>query len=140
VAAVDVSVDGGSTWTAATLGKDLGRYSWRLFEYSWMPDREGDYTVMSRARNAAGAVQPMEQQWNPSGYLWNVVHRVPVSYSFPPGYRAACLTCHDEHMMVQQHLTRAQWERETDKMVRWGADIKPELRETLLKYLSERFQ
>lgn len=140
VAAVDVSVDGGNTWNPATLGKDLGRYSWRLFSYSWMPETEGDYTVMSRARNAAGAVQPMEQQWNPSGYLWNVVHRVPVNYSFPPGYRAACLSCHDEHMMVQQHLTRAQWEKETDKMVRWGADVKPELRETILKYLSERFQ
>lgn len=139
VAGVDVSVDGGKTWSAAALGKDLGRYSWRLFEYSWTPRAEGDYVIMSRARNAAGAVQPMEQEWNPSGYLWNVVHRVPVQFAYPAGYREACLSCHDEHMMVQQRLTRPQWEREADKMVRWGAEIKPEQREGILQYL-ERFK
>lgn len=140
VAAVDISVDGGNTWNAATLGKDLGRYSWRLFEYSWRPEREGNYVIMSRARNAAGAVQPMEQAWNPSGYLWNVVQRVPVTFStYPAGYRAACLSCHDEHMMAQQHLTRAQWEKETDKMVRFGADVKADQRAGILEYL-ERFK
>lgn len=140
VAGVDVSVDGGKTWNAATLGQDLGRYSWRLFEYSWTPRAEGDYVVMSRARNAAGAVQPMEQAWNPSGYLWNVVQRVPVQFSYPAGYRDTCMACHDEHMMVQQRLTRAQWEREVDKMVRWGAPVQPEQREGIIQYLSERFK
>jgi len=139
VVGVDVSVDGGKTWNAAALGKDLGRYSWRLFETSWTPRVEGEYVIMSRARNAAGAVQPMEQEWNPSGYLWNVVHRVPVQFAYPPGYREACLSCHDGHMMVQQRLTRAQWEREVDKMVRWGAPVKAEQREGILQYL-ERFK
>lgn len=160
VTAVDVSVDGGKTWNHATLGKDLGRYSWRLFEFSWNPRAEGEYTIMSRARNAAGAVQPMEQQWNPSGYLWNVVQSVPVQVSKgasrreavqppagaavsgneqPQGYRQACLACHDEHMMVQQHLTRAQWDREIDKMVRFGSEVKPDQRQAILDYL-QRFK
>jgi DMSO/TMAO reductase YedYZ molybdopterin-dependent catalytic subunit len=140
VTGVDVSVDGGNTWNAATLGKDLGRYSWRMFEYSWTPNGDGDYVVAARARNAAGAIQPMEQEWNPSGYLWNVVHRVPVKFAYPAGYRGACLPCHDERMMVQQHLTRPQWDREVDKMVRWGAEIKPDEREGILKYLADRFK
>lgn len=139
VTSVDVSVDGGKTWTAATLGKDLGRYSWRLFEYSWTPRAEGEYTVMSRARNTAGAVQPLEQEWNPSGYLWNVAQRVPVQFAYPAGYREACMGCHDDHMMMQQHLTRAQWEKEIDKMARWGAPVKPEQRAGILEYL-ERFK
>ena len=140
VTGVDVSGDGGNTWTAATLGKDLGRYSWRLFEYSWMPQHDGEHIIMSRARNAAGQVQPMEQEWNPSGYLWNVVHRVPVQFAYPAGYRSACLTCHDDHMSIQQHLTRPQWEKEVDKMVRWGAEVKPEQREGILRYLAENFK
>src|SRR5439155_13185762 len=35
VAAVDVSVDGGETWRAATLGDDLGRWAWRGWTHEW---------------------------------------------------------------------------------------------------------
>ena len=35
----------------------------------------------------------------------------------------------------QQRLTRVQWEREVDKMVRWGAKVNPPDREGLLDYL-----
>ena len=140
VTGVDISTDDGKTWTAANLGNDLGRYSWRLFELHWTPPGEGEFTILSRARNAAGSVQPMEQEWNPSGYLWNVSQRVKVEVAYPAGYKTACLTCHDEHMMWQQRLTRAQWEREVDKMVKWGAPVKPDQREGMLKYLADRFK
>jgi hypothetical protein len=66
-----------------------------------------------------------------------------VDYAYPPqpaGYKAACLTCHDEGMMWQQHLTRAQWDREVNKMTGWGAQVKPEDREGILKYLSDRYK
>jgi DMSO/TMAO reductase YedYZ molybdopterin-dependent catalytic subunit len=155
VTGVDVSVDAGKTWKPAKLGKDQSRYAWRLWELDWKTG-EGKYTLIARARNAAGQVQPLGQEWNPSGYLWNVAQPVDVEVSNkrpaqsppdehkrvpqPPGYQAACLTCHDEGMMVQQHITRAQWEREADKMVRWGAPVKPEEREGILKYLSEQFK
>jgi DMSO/TMAO reductase YedYZ molybdopterin-dependent catalytic subunit len=155
VTGVDVSVDDGRTWKAAKLGKDHSRYAWRLWELDWKAG-EGKYTLMARAKNAAGQVQPLSQEWNPSGYLWNVAQPIAVEVSSkqpapsppdergmspkPPGYQAACLTCHDEGMMRQQHITRAQWERETDKMVRWGAPVKPEEREGILKYLSDQFK
>jgi hypothetical protein len=58
----------------------------------------------------------------------------------PPAYRAACLTCHDEAMMTQQRLTPAQWDREVQKMTGWGAQIKPQDREAILKYLSDSFK
>ncbi len=155
VTGVEVSVDAGNTWKPAKLGKDQSRYAWRLWELDWKAG-EGKYTLMARAKNAAGQVQPLSQEWNPSGYLWNVAQPIAVEVSskqpaktlpdehkgvpHPPGYQAACLTCHDEGMMVQQHITRTQWDRETDKMVRWGAPLKPEEREGILKYLSDQFK
>src|SRR6266481_1683036 len=155
VTGVEVSVDAGNTWKPAKLGKDQSRYAWRLWELDWKAG-EGKYTLMARAKNAAGQVQPLSQEWNPSGYLWNVAQPIDVEVSSkqpeksppddhkrapqPPGYQAACLTCHDEAMMKQQHITRAQWDREADKMVRWGAPLKPEEREGILKYLSDQFK
>jgi hypothetical protein len=58
----------------------------------------------------------------------------------PEGYKAACFVCHDDHMMRQQHLTRAQWDREVTKMTGWGAPVKPEQRNGLLDYLSVRYK
>lgn len=155
VTRVDVSVDGGTTWKPAKLGKDKSQYAWRLWQLDWQP-AAGKYTLLARATNAAGQTQPMEQQWNPSGYLWNAVQRMDVEVTtqeminppvesrpaahLPAGYQSACLTCHDEGMMVQQRLTPAQWDREVNKMTGWGAPIKPEDREAILKYLSTQFK
>src|SRR5205807_1870332 len=112
------------------------------------------YTVMARARTAAGDIQPLAQEWNPSGYQWNVVQAVGVNATdkpaqkaaapagsqpaveFPSGYKQACLPCHGEDVIQQQKLTRAQWQREVDKMVRWGAQVKDADREGILRYLS----
>jgi len=60
--------------------------------------------------------------------------------SLPEAYKAACLGCHDEHMMLQQRLTRAQWEREVAKMTGWGAVVKPADQNGVLDYLSSRFK
>jgi DMSO/TMAO reductase YedYZ molybdopterin-dependent catalytic subunit len=154
VTRVDVSVDSGKTWKPAQLGKDQSRYGWRLWSLDWKAP-EGKYTLMARATNAAGQTQPLNQEWNPSGYLWNVAQPVEILVTNggnprevhghappaqPPGYKAACLTCHDEGMMTQQRLTRAQWDRELNKMTGWGAEIKPEDREGILKYLSDQFK
>jgi DMSO/TMAO reductase YedYZ molybdopterin-dependent catalytic subunit len=79
IVAVDVSTDLGRTWNPATLGKDRARYAWRLWEYKWDAAESGSFLIMSRARDSAGRVQPMVQDWNPSGYLWNVVDRVRVN-------------------------------------------------------------
>ncbi len=151
VTRVDVSVDGGSTWKPAKLGKDKGQYAWRLWQLDWLA-AQGQHTLVARASNAAGQKQPLQQEWNPSGYLWNVAQRVNVEVTpkemisvpvesrapeQPPGYQSACLTCHDERMMLQQHLTPAQWDREVNKMVGWGAPLKPEDREAILKYLAK---
>ncbi len=76
---VVVSVDGGKTWSKATLGKDLGKYSWMQWTYTWKPAKRGAYTLMAKATSSVGESQPFEGLWNPAGYLWNKVEPVEVS-------------------------------------------------------------
>jgi DMSO/TMAO reductase YedYZ molybdopterin-dependent catalytic subunit len=75
VTKVDVSVDGLKTWQLARLGEDLGRYSFRSWEFTWTPKAPGRYTLASRAADSAGNMQPDEGVWNPGGYLWNRIER-----------------------------------------------------------------
>ncbi|MEY4712658.1 MAG: hypothetical protein RIS88_2108 [Pseudomonadota bacterium] len=65
---VEVSVDGGKTWSTARLvGPDLGRYAWRQFVLSArLP--AGPHTLVSRATDAAGNLQPEQRLENAGGY------------------------------------------------------------------------
>ena len=78
VASVEVSVDGGKTWSPARLGPDRDRYAWRFWEHAWKPGGRGEFEILSRARDSRGNVQPLEGRWNPSGYLFNAVDRVKI--------------------------------------------------------------
>ncbi len=68
VSKVDVSVDGGKTWIAARMvGPDLGRFAWRQFALAVrLP--AGSHTLVSRATDAAGNVQPEQRMENAAGY------------------------------------------------------------------------
>ncbi|MGE5893764.1 MAG: molybdopterin-dependent oxidoreductase [bacterium] len=76
---VVVSVDGGKTWHEASLGKDLGRYSWIEWSYKWKPVKKGKHTLMARATNSIGESQPFESLWNPAGYMWNKIERKEIT-------------------------------------------------------------
>ena len=79
IVAVEVSVDGGMTWTEAELGDDLlGRWAWRGWRFVWQAE-PGEYELCSRARDAAGSTQPLQPPWNLGGYMNNAVQRVPVT-------------------------------------------------------------
>ena len=52
---------------------------------------------------------------------------------------AACLTCHEARIIVQQRLSKATWTKEVDKMVKWGANVDPNDRDVLIDYLSSNF-
>jgi sulfite dehydrogenase len=74
---VEVSTNGGQSWTDAKLGKDLGNYSFRRWRFAWTP-RRGQYRLMVRATNAGGESQTTHQ-WNRSGYARNVIERLDVT-------------------------------------------------------------
>jgi hypothetical protein len=151
IATVAVSTDRGRTWKPAKLMGPATPFGWRLWNFSWTPSAEGYYTVLTRAHDLGGDVQPLLPEWNPSGYLWNAVGRVdvnvgvkpeattaiapPANVTPPQGFRETCLVCHGDDVIRQQRLTRAQWDREINKMTGWGARVQPGQRETLLDYL-----
>src|SRR5215471_19103926 len=60
---VDVSDDAGNTWHAAELGEDLGAYSFRTWELSWVPRSPGLHTLAVRATDERGNKQPDEPVW-----------------------------------------------------------------------------
>ncbi len=68
---VEISTDGGTSWSPAELGKDHAKYAWRLWSYAWKPAKSGDYVILSRATDSQGRIQPDWAVWNPSGYLYN---------------------------------------------------------------------
>ncbi|RXN83427.1 oxidase [Achromobacter aloeverae] len=79
IRSVQFSADGGKTWKNATLGKDLGPYSFREWRIAFTPEHAGAYELKVRATNNAGQTQPMEALWNPAGYMRNVVETVRVN-------------------------------------------------------------
>jgi DMSO/TMAO reductase YedYZ molybdopterin-dependent catalytic subunit len=57
IRAVDVSLDGGTTWQAATLAPALSTESWVLWSLDWRPASPGIYTVVARATDGTGELQ-----------------------------------------------------------------------------------
>ena len=76
---IEISTDGGSRWNAAELLSPKLPFAWRLWRFQWRPAAPGYYTILSRATDSAGRVQPFVPAWNPSGYLWNGVDRIGVT-------------------------------------------------------------
>ena len=76
VARVEVSTDEGQSWREAKLGADLGKYSFRPFEFEIPAPKAGKLTVMARAANKAGQSQVAAAIFNPPGYHHNVVQKI----------------------------------------------------------------
>jgi len=77
VAAVEVSDDGGATWSDAELEPAGEPWAWHGFTYRWEA-KPGEYVLCSRTRDEAGNEQPVEPPWNLGGYANNAVQMVRV--------------------------------------------------------------
>jgi DMSO/TMAO reductase YedYZ molybdopterin-dependent catalytic subunit len=86
---VDVSVDGGLSWSPAQLDDPLGDHAWRGWSYAWDAATPGFYLISSRATDGAGNVQPREPPWNLKGYANNAVERIPVTVRARPAAAAS---------------------------------------------------
>jgi DMSO/TMAO reductase YedYZ molybdopterin-dependent catalytic subunit len=75
---VEVSTDEGRSWQAAELGVDLGRFSFRPWQFLLRHAPRGRLAILARATNALGSTQVEELIFNGPGYHNNVVHRVTV--------------------------------------------------------------
>ncbi len=79
VVQVEVSLNDGKSWEAARFVGNDEPYAWRQWEFAWRPQDLGAVTILSRATDANGQVQPAMSPWNPSGFLWNGWDRVRVT-------------------------------------------------------------
>ena len=78
IRAVEVSTDGGKSWSEATLGKDLGRFAFRPWSCA-LTAKKGANSVMVRASNAVGQTQTATLIANPAGYHDNVMQSITLN-------------------------------------------------------------
>jgi DMSO/TMAO reductase YedYZ molybdopterin-dependent catalytic subunit len=69
IKAIDISVNGGP-WKPALLDKRNTRFSWQLFTYEWPAGQPGEQTIVSRATDVNGAVQPTEDDLRNKKTRW----------------------------------------------------------------------
>jgi DMSO/TMAO reductase YedYZ molybdopterin-dependent catalytic subunit len=77
VSRVELSADGGETWTDASLGAPVGEFAWRGWSHTW-DATPGEHELCCRATDEAGNVQPLSPEWNWDGVCNNAVQRVKV--------------------------------------------------------------
>jgi sulfite oxidase len=72
VVRVDVSDDGGASWTQADLGEQAGPWAWRHWSAT-VGVRPGAQEILARAWDSSAALQPADPAsvWNPKGYVNN---------------------------------------------------------------------
>ncbi|NNU80976.1 sulfite oxidase [Halovulum dunhuangense] len=75
VARVEVLLDG--CWQEATLGEPLGRHAWTGWQIDW-DAAPGHHVLACRATDADGNTQPLQPEWNLSGFANNAVQCVEV--------------------------------------------------------------
>jgi DMSO/TMAO reductase YedYZ molybdopterin-dependent catalytic subunit len=79
VARVDLSADSGRTWQQTALGADEGPYSFRQWTAQVDAPASGSMTMMLRCANTKEVVQPAEPNWNPAGFMRNVIENVRIT-------------------------------------------------------------
>jgi hypothetical protein len=75
---VELSTDGGSTWSETNPIDKPIRNAWRRWEYSWhTPSKAGQATLIARATDSHGRSQPAERDPDRGTYMIN--HLLPIS-------------------------------------------------------------
>jgi DMSO/TMAO reductase YedYZ molybdopterin-dependent catalytic subunit len=76
VAKVEVSVDGGASWQTARLLDKPQPLAWCRWEHIWQTPATGKQTLMARATDQRGRVQPLKRDPDRRNYM--ISHVVPV--------------------------------------------------------------
>ena len=84
IAKVEISTDGGATWSRAELDRPRSDsagtgHGWTRWAYRWTAPRPGSHELLARATDALGRTQPDVAAWNPNGYFFDAVVRHPVT-------------------------------------------------------------
>jgi DMSO/TMAO reductase YedYZ molybdopterin-dependent catalytic subunit len=77
IAKVELSTDGGTTWSEAKLLGESTQNAWRLWEFEWQtPGVAGKQILVARATDSLGRTQPMERDRDRGTYMIN--HLLPI--------------------------------------------------------------
>jgi DMSO/TMAO reductase YedYZ molybdopterin-dependent catalytic subunit len=71
ITSVEVSLEGQAAWGAAQIMPGAGPLAWTRWEFDWTVEQPGRATLVARATDAAGNIQPPEAAWNRFGYAQN---------------------------------------------------------------------
>jgi DMSO/TMAO reductase YedYZ molybdopterin-dependent catalytic subunit len=75
---VEVSADGGTSWSEASLEPAASLFGWRRWTFGWDATQPGEHELWVRATDADGNTQPVDQSWNAEGVQNNAVQRVRI--------------------------------------------------------------
>lgn len=77
IAKVELSTDGGQTFSAATLLGEALPHCWRRWEFDWStPPQPQDCTLLARATDTQGRSQPSQRDGDWGSYV--IVHMLPI--------------------------------------------------------------
>ena len=79
VSRVEFSSDGGKSWQDTQLGTDEGKYSFRQWQVRFSPPAPGEHVLMVRCTSGSAEVQPDTPNWNPAGFMRNVIEQTSVT-------------------------------------------------------------
>jgi DMSO/TMAO reductase YedYZ molybdopterin-dependent catalytic subunit len=75
---VEVSADGGETWSDASLRGPSKPNAWRLWDFDWRtPSKAGQVNLLARATESRGRSQPMQRDRDRGTYMIN--HLLPIT-------------------------------------------------------------
>jgi hypothetical protein len=75
---VELSTDGGATWSETSLLGAPKPNAWRLWEFNWQtPAAAGSQTLIARATDSLGRTQPVHRDPDRGTYMIN--HLLPVT-------------------------------------------------------------
>ena len=79
VVKVEVSTDGGDNWNDAYIEESHDKWLWRRWSYVWDASEPGEYSIMARATDEEGRVQPQtEPNFQRKHFDWIVPELVTV--------------------------------------------------------------
>jgi DMSO/TMAO reductase YedYZ molybdopterin-dependent catalytic subunit len=77
ISKVELSTDGGATWSDASLVGESKPNAWRLWEFNWQtPSQPGKQTLIARATDSLGRTQPVMHDPDRGTYMIN--HLLPI--------------------------------------------------------------
>jgi DMSO/TMAO reductase YedYZ molybdopterin-dependent catalytic subunit len=72
IAKVELSTDGGTSWNETTLIDDAIPNAWRRWEHQWRtPSKQGKQTLIARATDSRGRIQPVKRDPDRGTYMIN---------------------------------------------------------------------